>query len=119
LIGHQNYLAKRPGRRRPEHVLYVGIVIFATGVIGGAKLLAGGNGPKRMALRGAALRQKGSHIAFGAQHDLYSSSPLLLDCNIAILVAALFWCNIYDLAIMDEGAVPKMEHGAVWISYKD
>lgn len=60
--------------------------------------------------------QSRQHITDGStQHPPYNSNPP---------TSGPHWptpqiCDIYDKPVPDEAAIHSMEHGAVWISYKD
>lgn len=57
----------------------------------------------------------GPHIAVGTSHEPYNSNPPSNGPHYDTPAQ----CKIYDNEIVDESAVHSLEHGAVWITYKD
>src|SRR3990167_5916853 len=55
------------------------------------------------------------HIAPGAPHDQYNSNPPTSGPHYAEAAA---W-GIYDKELPDEQLIHNLEHGGIWISYKD
>lgn len=56
-----------------------------------------------------------THINPGEKHAAYNSNPPSNGPHYSTPLA----CKIYDSEITDEQAVHSLEHGAVWITYKD
>lgn len=56
-----------------------------------------------------------THIKPGDPHPNYNSNPPSNGPHYPDWTA----CKIYDIEIVDEQAVHSLEHGAVWITYKD
>lgn len=116
----QSGLAARPTRSHWNRILLPsGIVLFVVGVLVGAKLLAGSRGPSVAALGEAAPVQPAAHIAFGAQHEPYSSNPPTSGPHYSLPGLGPIACKTYPNEVQDEGVVHNLEHGAVWISYRD
>jgi hypothetical protein len=55
------------------------------------------------------------HIAIGASHDPYNSNPPTSGPH---YVQPADW-GVYERALPDEQLVHNLEHGGIWISYKD
>ena len=102
---------RRAAQRRRSLAIYVGIIV-AVLVIGG--LIA------RSALRpgpGEAVADQGQiHIVFGQPHPSYNSNPPTSGWHTGDQVAP--W-GATRTEIPDEIVVHNLEHGGIWISYKD
>lgn len=59
--------------------------------------------------------QKVSHIKPGETHEAYNSNPPTSGAHWADQAD---W-GVYDKPLIDEQAVHNLEHGGIWISYKD
>ncbi len=59
--------------------------------------------------------QKREHIAIGQQHEAYNSNPPTSGPHYA---DPADW-GVYSEALPDEKALHNLEHGGIWISYKD
>jgi len=59
--------------------------------------------------------QKVSHIKPGEEHEVYNSNP---PTSGAHWVDPAKW-GIYDKPLIDEQVVHNLEHGGIWISYKN
>ncbi|MBP9802756.1 MAG: DUF3105 domain-containing protein [Candidatus Pacebacteria bacterium] len=59
--------------------------------------------------------QKVSHIKPGEDHEAYNSNPPTSGAHWADQAD---W-GVYDQPLIDEQAVHNLEHGGIWISYKD
>jgi hypothetical protein len=59
------------------------------------------------------------HIAFGEKHVPYTSNPPSSGPHYSLEGLGPIACQVYDKEIKDESVVHNLEHGAVWITYKD
>lgn len=59
--------------------------------------------------------QGANHIAEGAAHEEYNSNPPTSGSHYAQAAA---W-GFYDEQLPDEQLIHSLEHGGIWISYKD
>jgi hypothetical protein len=55
------------------------------------------------------------HIEVGAPHELYNSNPPTSGPHYASPVRA----DVYDQELPDENLVHNLEHGHIWLSYRD
>jgi len=88
-------------------LLIIGAVAFV--------LLAPKKSPEINLLGEQIADQGRDHIAPGSAHDPYNSNPP---------TSGPHWekqatCKVYDEPVADEAAIHSLEHGAVWITYKD
>lgn len=58
---------------------------------------------------------KSGHINSGAPHDSYNSNPPTSGDHLA---SPAKW-GVYSTPLTDEQAIHNLEHGGIWISYKD
>jgi len=94
------------------------IVIVSIGVIAVLVFLFVNSSPKeeRQVLGNEIVEQGRNHISQGSKdHGPYNSSPP---------TSGPHWptpaeCKIYDDQVPDEAAIHSLEHGAIWITYKD
>jgi hypothetical protein len=56
-----------------------------------------------------------AHIAAGTAHEAYNSNPPSNGPHYDTPAQ----CKIYENEVVDESAVHSLEHGAVWVTYKD
>lgn len=102
--------ARRRRARRNRQLALVGAVIFAL-VVGGWAVWASTR-PKP----GVAYRSQGQqHIARGTPHPPYNSNPPTSGWHDP---APAPW-GFYPNEIADEILVHNLEHGGIWISYRD
>lgn len=94
------------------------IVVIAVAVIGIGILLFkyGNTSPQDIPQKGKAItEQAASHIEVGSAHDPYNSNPPTSGPHYA---QPAEW-GVYPQPLQDEQAVHNLEHGGIWISYKD
>ncbi|MHB8871469.1 MAG: DUF3105 domain-containing protein [Candidatus Doudnabacteria bacterium] len=89
-------------------VLFVGFGIF---------LLKNDKTPtQEQILKGYAVElQPATHIDVGASHDPYNSNPPTSGPH---YVQQADW-GVYEKPLLDEQLIHNLEHGGIWISYKD
>ncbi len=93
-------------------ILIAAIVIFVVGGIGYLVTTA----DRQSSLLGEEFEDQGrDHINPGAPHDPYSSNPPTSGPHLASLQP----CDLYGDEVPDEAVIHSLEHGAVWITYKD
>jgi len=74
------------------------------------------NDSQKLAPVGQAFENQGqTHIQPGASHPAYNSNPPTSGWH---WVQPANW-GIYEKPLVDEQAVHNLEHGGIWISYKD
>src|SRR3990167_9717236 len=88
-------------------LLIIGAVAFV--------LLAPKKSPESNLLGEQIADQGRDHIAPGSSHNPYNSNPP---------TSGPHWekqsdCKVYDEPVTDEASIHSLEHGAVWITYKD
>lgn len=93
------------------------LAIFATVVIviGGLIFIFTRPVKEKLQVGETIAEQGASHIDQGSDHPLYNSNPP---------TSGPHWsspaeCKIYTKEIPDESVLHSLEHGAVWVSYKD
>lgn len=75
-----------------------------------------GNNSDNLSIQGQEYENLGQeHIEVGAQHKAYNSNPPTSGPH---YVQPADW-NFYDNELPDEQLVHNLEHGGIWISYKD
>ncbi len=111
-----------------KYLIVAGIVIFVAAAIGGLFFLSKNNGsvtPKELGEKVAAPAAPNDHIHVqkGEPHVPYTSNPPSsgphysgVDSKTGIGPVA---CKTYTHELDDESAVHNLEHGAVWVTYKD
>ncbi|MDP4001251.1 MAG: DUF3105 domain-containing protein [bacterium] len=87
-------------------VLGVGVILFLTSNESAKDLPAVG---EEFSILGA------NHINVGAEHEEYNSNPPTSGSHYAQAAA---W-GFYDEELPDEQLIHSLEHGGIWISYKD
>lgn len=94
--------------------LTIAIVVIA--VVGGiGYLLATSDSSDRVVLGEEIANQGASHINTGSQHEPYNSNPPTSGPHYSSPAE----CRVYDEEVIDEAVIHSLEHGAVWVSYKD
>ena len=99
-----------------KQITIISLVVLT--VIGGAVLLFkfGNTKPSDIPEQGEAIAlQPATHIEIGAAHDPYNSNPPTSGPHYA---QPANW-GIYKQPLPDEQAIHNLEHGGIWISYKD
>ncbi|MBI2355878.1 MAG: DUF3105 domain-containing protein [Candidatus Doudnabacteria bacterium] len=94
------------------------VSLIAAAVIGlGIVLFKYGNTkPQDIPQKGQAVElQPAAHIAVGAAHDPYNSNPPTSGPHYA---EPANW-GVYQQVLPDEQVIHNLEHGGIWISYKD
>lgn len=93
------------------------VVIILAVVLAGFLLFKYGNTPpSEIPQLGEAVElQPATHISEGAAHDPYNSNPPTSGPHYA---QAANW-GIYKEPLADEQLIHNLEHGGIWISYKD
>ncbi len=93
------------------------LAIFAIAiiVIGGVAFVFTRPTKEKLLVGEAIAEQGASHIEEGSDHPPYSSNPPTSGPH----WVAPAECKIYTAEVPDEAAVHSLEHGAVWVSYKD
>ena len=93
----------------------VGVVaLFIVGAI--ALVLFAPEDSNQSTLLGEEIEDQGrEHIDSGSQHPPYSSNPP---------TSGPHWgnpqpCSVYDEPVPDEAVIHSLEHGAIWITYRD
>lgn len=59
------------------------------------------------------------HINIGDPHPPYSSNPPTSGPHYNAVGFGPIECKVFDNEVKDEGVIHNLEHGAIWISYKD
>lgn len=59
------------------------------------------------------------HIKFGEDHVPYNSNPPTSGPHYNIPGVGPIECKFFDKEVLDEGVIHNLEHGAIWISYKN
>lgn len=94
-------------------VLVVVIVVLGVGVI---LFLTSNKSPQDLPQVGEEIEILGAeHIGVGAEHGEYNSNPPTSGSHYAQAAA---W-GFYDQQLPDEQLIHSLEHGGIWISYKD
>ena len=98
-------------------IIIISIIIVIVVIGAGVLLFKYGNtSPQDIPQQGEAItEQVASHIEVGASHDPYNSNPPTSGPHYA---QPAEW-GVYQQALKDEQAVHNLEHGGIWISYKD
>ncbi len=111
LKGRQHAEARR---RQRERIIYAGIALAAVAIIGLLGWSAFGPKPP---LPGEQIPGQGqTHISLGAPHPAYNSNPPTSGWHTGDRVAP---SGVHGSEIPDEIVVHSLEHGCIWISYKD
>ncbi len=98
------------------NITKIAIVIVVLAVVGAFVFVFTRPTPERKKIGEAISDQGREHITQGStQHPSYNSNPP---------TSGPHWpqqaeCKIYTQEVPDEAAIHSLEHGAVWISYKD
>lgn len=93
-------------------VLALGIVLFIQDIKNNKQVGSDSNAPQV----GQAIENQGQqHIADGAEHPPYNSNPPTSGPH---YVKPADW-GVYDKQLPDEQLIHNLEHGGIWISYKD
>jgi len=99
-----------------KKIIIIAVVILAT--IGAGVLLFkyGNTRPQDIPEKGEVITlQPASHIAIGATHDPYNSNPPTSGPHYA---QPADW-GVYTQPLPDEQVIHNLEHGGIWITYKD
>ncbi len=93
------------------------VILIVLAVVGGVGYLIVTSGPQtpRPELGEVISIQGQNHISPGDSHEPYNSNPPSSGPHLAQLAQ----CKIYDTEVRDEAAVHSLEHGAVWVTYKN
>ena len=94
------------------------IVVIAVAVTGVGFLLSkyGNTSPQDIPQQGETIgQQPAAHIEVGAAHEPYNSNPPTSGPH---YVKPAEW-GVYQQPLQDEQVVHNLEHGGIWISYKD
>ena len=98
------------------NITKIAIVIVVLAVIGAFVFVFTRPAPERKRVGEAIPEQGREHLTQGStQHPPYNSNPP---------TSGPHWpqqaeCKIYTQEVPDEAAIHSLEHGAIWISYKD
>ncbi len=113
--GEQHRRAKEKAIQRAKIKKTVPWAIFLTVIIGGL-YWATSSAEKRSENRpGEEVAIQGrDHISPTAEHDPYNSNPPTSGPH----AQSVPW-GFYEEEILDENAVHNLEHGGIWITYKD
>lgn len=105
--------------------------LFFSGIMILIVLLAGGgtyfllnsknaNQPKELGVKIPVDPKTGQlHINIGEEHVAYSSNPPTSGPHYNIPGTGPVECKFFDKEVKDEGVIHNLEHGAIWISYKN
>ena len=93
-------------------LIIAAIVIFVIGGIG--YLIA--TTDQQSSLTGEVIEDQGrNHISPGSPHEPYNSNPPTSGPHLSNLQP----CDLYNDEVPDEAVLHSLEHGAIWITYKD
>ncbi len=95
-------------------VIGLGIVLFVQDV-NNSKYTVKEDNSKVAALGQEFPNQGQTHITPGQSHDSYNSNPPTSGPHLA---QQANW-GVYSTPLQDEQAIHNLEHGGIWISYKD
>ncbi len=90
------------------------VVAVSVGLIG-YLLVSSSNKPENVRPGVAFGIQGQQHVADGASHGAYNSNPPTSGWHLAQAVSF----GVYDKELSDEQLIHSIEHGGIWISYKD
>lgn len=123
------FLKKKPNKPQNKSGLIIGI-LFAVGLVfafWGLYVLSGNvqnsTKPKENSLgdfvAASAPPNDRLHVNPGQPHVAYTSNPPSSGPHYNAPGLGPIACQVYDKPVVDESVVHNLEHGAVWISYKD
>jgi len=96
--------------------LGIAVAVFSLLLFGGIILVDRGKNATGEPLMGTFFESQGqAHIAVGAAHDPYNSNPPTSGPHYA---EPADW-GVYDRELPDEQLIHNLEHGHVWLSYRD
>ncbi len=113
--------AKKEKRTTFIFAAVIGLILLASAA-GIYFLLANKNNdlPKELGQKIAVDPSTGQlHIKLGEQHVPYSSNPPTSGPHYNIPGYGPLECKMFEGEVVDEGAIHNLEHGAIWISYKN
>jgi hypothetical protein len=103
--------------------LYIGAGVLVVAVIVVAAVMLSGSGPGAAAVDLNSVPDNSveypmvsrDHIEVGAQHEAYNSNPPTSGPH----YASPLQTNVYNQELPDEYVVHNLEHGHIWLSYRD
>lgn len=97
------------------------IVLFVILAGAGLWFLSGSNvnGPSVTELGEKVAAMNSNHIPKGQEHEAYNSNPPTSGPHYAEPGAGPIPCKVYAEEVTDEGVIHNLEHGSIWITYKD
>lgn len=101
--------------RLKRNLIILGALVIGVVLIGGGTFLFTREAVPKKEIGEAIAIQGRNHIQPGSKHDPYNSNPPTSGPHWATPAQ----CKIYTEEIPDEAVIHSLEHGAVWLSYKD
>lgn len=120
----QNLKQSQHSKEKRTKMLFVGFVVLllAVAAAGIYFLITTKNSslPKELGEKIAVDPKTGQlHIKLGEAHVPYSSNPPTSGPHYSIPGVGPIECKFFDKEVLDEGVIHNLEHGAIWISYKN
>jgi hypothetical protein len=99
-----------------KQIIIIVVVVVAVMGLGVLLFLKGNTSPSDLAQMGQEIEIQGAgHIPDGQEHPPYNSNPPTSGPH---YVQPANW-GVYDDVLVDEQVVHNLEHGGIWITYKD